>query len=193
MRSFLSVSLLLLGLPAAAGELARVEGTWADGSAYTAILTDEGEDGQARIMIYDPASAQGEAGGDPWVDNPALTGIFDEVAMEASADGTLVVKTRSVIPDQVIFNEIFTIGQWDGEIAVRRYQILFGDPASPEAEPGLFCDADVAAGRITWPDPEMQRDPSLPMPGAADMRLQDWTMNRATSVDPGLGLCIAFG
>lgn len=193
MRTLAALCFLTLGLPAAAGELARVDGTWSDGSAYTAILTDEGEDGQARIMIYDPVSAQGAAGGDTLVDNPALTSIFDEVTMVATTDGTLVLKTLSVIPDQVIFNEVFTIGQWDGEIAVLRYQILFGDPAAPDAKPMMFCDADVAAAKITWPDPELQRDAALPFPTAADMRLQDWSMIRATSVDPGLGLCIAFG
>lgn len=192
-RLCLTTALVVFASAATAGELARVDGTWADGTAYTAILSDEGTDGQALFMIYDPASAEGEAGGDPLVVNSHLTGIFEEVTMEAAADGTLVLRTRAVIPDQVIFNEIFTIGQWDGQIAVRRYQILFGDPAAPQDEPSMFCDANVVEGKIIWPDPEMQRDPSLPMPTAADMRVDDWSMYRATAVDPGLGLCIAFG
>lgn len=83
------------------------------------------------LSIYDPAGAEGEAGGGPPVDNPALTGTFDEGAMEA--------------------------------------------------------------GNLTRPSPQMQRDPALPMPMAADMRVQDLTLGLALSAAPGLGLCTAFG
>lgn len=178
---------LAAALPAHAGdELARVTGTWADGTGYTAIVTGDGEEGQARILIY------ADGGNAPLVDNPHLTGIFDDVNLTAEADGTLVVKTHALIPDQVDFNEMLTIGQWEGEIAVRRYQILFGDPATPDQPPRPYCDANVVQGEIDWADMDDEYDGSRPLPSAADMRLQDWSMIRSVDVE-ALALCPAYG
>jgi hypothetical protein len=185
----------LLGLPALADEveLTRVDGKWADGSDYTAILSRTDPDAMVGILIYDPASAEGEAGGDPLVANAGVSPHSDEVSAEARPDGTLVVTARATYADiGTTMTEVLTIGQWDGEIAVRHYQMFFGDPAAPEADPNLFCDANVIEGRITWPSPDLQRDPGLPMPTAAEMRLRDWTSSLAAGLDPGLGLCIAY-